>query len=97
MKTTILALSMIFSSSIAMAMPSHQLDIDVTPINDGAWVKLTQAGEPIVGASINNQFVTNDRGRVFVSVDSQRPKSVKFTAITLDGETVSTKAFISHQ
>ncbi|KXF81416.1 hypothetical protein [Enterovibrio coralii] len=94
MKTTIIALAMVFGASAAVAMPSHNLDLDVTPANGGAWVKLTQNGQPVSGASINDHFMTGDNGRVFVYVDSEPAKSIEFIAVTPDGEAASARALI---
>ncbi|MDD1782392.1 hypothetical protein LRP49_14565 [Enterovibrio sp. ZSDZ35] len=97
MKTTIIALAMVFGASAAVAMPSHNLDLDVTPANGGAWVKLTQNGQPVSGASVNDKFMTADNGRVFVYVDSEPARSVEIIAITPDGESATTRALIPRQ
>lgn len=96
MKTTLIALSMILGSTAAVAMPSG-LDIKVAPVDGGAWVKLTQNNMPVAGASINNGYVTNEDGRVFVHVSSEPATSAEFVAVAPDGETVSTFAFIPRQ
>ncbi|PKF51005.1 hypothetical protein [Enterovibrio nigricans] len=97
MKTTIIALVMVFGASAAVAMPSHDLNLDVTPANGGAWVKLTQNGQPVSGASINDQFMTAENGRVFVYVDSEPAKSIEIIATTPDGDFATTRAFIPRQ
>lgn len=97
MKKTMIALSLVLGSTAAVAMPSSNLDINVAPVDGGAWVKLTQNNMPVAGASINNGYVTNADGRVFVHVSSEPATSAEFVAVAPDGESVSKFAFIPRQ
>lgn len=96
MKNILLTLSLIFGSSIfaVNAMPSQDLDIQVMPRTQGAWVTVTQNGQPVSGATVNDKYMTSVGGRVFVFVNGESPRSAEFIAVTPEGETISTRAFI---
>ncbi len=99
MNKTLLALgtSLFLSASLASAMPSSNLEINVEPMDGGAWVKVTKEGQPLSGVKINGEYTTPESGRVFVRVHSESASSAEFVATTADNQKVSTHAFIPRQ
>lgn len=89
-------------SSIMIAFSSMSFaDISITDTQNGAWVTVTDGGQPSANAtvSIENQpqvrstFQTDDSGRVFVPLSLNHSRSVKYKAVTEDGNEYSRFAF----
>lgn len=97
MKKLIITSALILGFTAPLANASSGTNIDVWPISEGAWVTVTQHGMPVEGAMVNGQYTTSDNGRAFVYVNSEAATSEEFTAVTPDGEVVSTMALIPRQ
>lgn len=77
--------------------------ISVTDSNNGAWLTVTDKGQPAVNAmvsvenlpQIQSTFQTDSHGRVFVPLSLNRSTSVKYKAVTEDGQAFSRFAFHS--
>lgn len=78
-------------------------DIQVTDSENGAWIKVTENGKPAVNSviSVENQpqslssFNTDETGRVFIPLAMNHSSSVKFKAVTTDGNEYTRTAFHS--
>lgn len=96
--TCCFALGVLLSSTTVSALVNEDVILNVAPADSGAWVTVTDAmGDPIQGVIINDNFVTPPSGRVFVSVNNDGSGSFEFVAMTPDGHSASTKAFISRE
>jgi len=99
MKKKIIALSSVLLtiSSVSFA------GIRVADSHGGAWVTVTDDGQPAANAeiTIENQpqiqatFKTNENGRVFVPISTNHSTSVKYKAKTSDGNSFETVVFHS--
>ena len=90
MKRSIIALFTVIASSAVFA----SADINITPAKNGAWVEITKDGLPVESAVVNEDFITNENGRVFIYHMSEFSKSVGFSAVTPDGETLETEIYL---
>lgn len=89
-------------SSIMIAFSSISLaDISVSDTQSGAWVTVTENGQPAANATVSlknlphnrNTFQTNEKGRVFVPLSLNHSRSIKYVAVTEDGNKYSRYAF----
>ena len=87
---TIAFVSVLLASTFATAMPQ----IKATPFQDGSWVQVTQDGMPVANAIVNDNFLTDSTGRVYIR--NQRQSSiVGYSVVTPEGGMAETSAFIS--
>ncbi|UXI02450.1 hypothetical protein [Photobacterium sp. TY1-4] len=76
-------------------------DIQVTDTQNGAWVTVTDGGQPSANAVVSvvnqpqaqNSFRTDDSGRVFIPLSLNHSRSVKYSAVTESGNEYSRFAF----
>ncbi|MCG7587071.1 hypothetical protein [Photobacterium sp. OFAV2-7] len=89
-------------SSVLIAFSSMSFaDISISDTQNGAWVKVTDNGQPSANAvvSVENQsqvkgtYQTDDSGRVFIPLSLNSSKSVKYKAVTEDGNEFNRFAF----
>lgn len=78
-------------------------DIRVTDSPNGAWVKVTDNGQPVANATVSLEnypqvrqtFKTGESGRVFIPISVTNSRSIKFRAVTEEGMVYSRYAFHS--
>ena len=87
-KTTFIV-SVLLASTPALASP----EIQATSIQGGTWITVTQDGLPVPDVVVNNGFVTDDTGRVYINNLLEQSRSLTFSAITPDGEILETQIF----
>ncbi|MGR5062282.1 hypothetical protein [Photobacterium lutimaris] len=93
---TMIAATVLLSSPV-MA----DLNLDVTPQNEGAWVKVSENGAPASNVTITTNvpgtgsFTTDEHGRAYVTIASNRSGSVKFRAMDVEGNLAYKSALIS--
>lgn len=89
-------------SSVLIAFSSMSFaDISISDTQNGAWVKVTDNGQPSANAvvSVENQpqvkgtYQTDDSGRVFIPLSLNSSRSVKYKAVTEDGSEFNRFAF----
>jgi len=94
--------SNIVLSSVMIAFSSMSFaDISISDTQNGAWVKVTDNGQPSANAvvSIENQpqvrstYQTDDSGRVFIPLSLNSSRSIKYKAVTEDGNEFNRYAF----
>lgn len=89
-------------TSLMLAFSSTSFaDIRVTNTQNGAWVKVTDSGQPAANATVSlvnlpqvrQTYQTDENGRVFVPISLNNSRSIKFKAVTEEGNTYSRFAF----
>ncbi|QUJ69289.1 hypothetical protein KDD30_21195 (plasmid) [Photobacterium sp. GJ3] len=89
------------ATAVLLMSTSALADIRVTDTNNGAWVTVTENGQPAANASVSvanvpqqrKTFTTDERGRVFIPLQLNASRSVKFEATTENGQKSSRYAF----
>lgn len=97
MKKVSIALASLMMGFSAMSYA----DIQVTDTQNGAWVTVTDGGQPSVNAVVSvvnqpqasNTFRTDESGRVFIPLSLNHSRSVKYKAVTESGGEYSRFAF----
>ncbi|CZF82349.1 hypothetical protein GCE9029_03172 [Grimontia celer] len=90
-KTLATALLMLAASPVFAA----NTDITVVPVPGGAFVTVTQDGQPLEGTEVVTKpeifgaKVTDDQGRAFFSASPQITQRVEFSVTDTDGHKVS--------
>lgn len=94
----------IILAAMAIAFSSASLaDLRVSSMSNGAWVKVTENGQPAANATVSlvnvpqvrQTFQTSENGRVFLPISLNNSRSIKFKAVTEDGNVYSRFAFHS--
>ncbi|WP_084781411.1 hypothetical protein [Salinivibrio sp. SS2] len=80
MKAMTLAALITVTATPAMA----NLNVDVTPAQQGAWVEVSYNGEPVNGAtvttpSLSETRLTTENGRVFIPTTNNASSSITYT------------------
>ena len=92
--------TMIAATVLLSAPAMADLKLRVTPQNEGAWVKVSENGSPASNVQITTNvpgsgtFTTDEHGRAFVTVASNRSGSVKFRAMDQEGNLAYKMALI---
>lgn len=89
MRNTLLGLTVLFASSAALALP----EIRATVIKGGTWIEISEDGMPVEEALVNNGFVTDEHGRVFINNLVEHSQNLVFYAVTPDGDILETQVF----
>lgn len=89
-------------ATMAIAFSSASFaDIQVTSTQNGAWVKVTDNGQPAANAmvtienlpQVRKSFQTDENGRVYIPLSLNKSSSLKFKAVTEEGNVHSRFAF----
>lgn len=89
-------------ATMAIAFSSTSFaDLRVTNSQNGAWVKVTENGQPAVNATVSIEnfpqvsktFQTDEDGRVFIPLSLNNSRSLKYKAVTEEGNVHSRFAF----
>ncbi|EOD81429.1 hypothetical protein D515_04331 [Grimontia indica] len=97
MKKVLATLLLSLAASPAFAANT---EIKVTPVHGGAFVKVTQNGQPFEGAEVITSSdllgskLTDEYGRAFFSASPQITQRVEFSITDADGYTASQKRTI---
>ncbi|UTV28817.1 DUF4198 domain-containing protein [Photobacterium atrarenae] len=91
----VLAAATVTMSSAAFA------DIKISDRENGAWVTVTHEGAPAANATVSivnlpqvrQKYKTDENGRVFLPISVTNSRSVKFRAVTQEGNVYSKFAF----
>ena len=78
-------------------------DIRVADTHNGAWVTVTENGQPAANASVSvanvpqqkKSYTTDEKGRVFIPLTLENSRSIKYKAKTESGRESSRFAFHS--
>ncbi|KLV04578.1 MULTISPECIES: hypothetical protein [Photobacterium] len=97
------SLKVITASAVLIMSSSAMADIRVADTQNGAWVTVTENGQPAANASVSvanvpqqrKMYKTDENGRVFIPLSLQSSRSVKYKATTEDGKQSSRFAFHS--
>lgn len=91
-------------AAMAMTFSSVSLaDLRVSSMSHGAWVTVTEQGHPAANATVSlvnvpqvrQTFQTDENGRVFLPISINNSRSIKFKAVTEEGNVYSRFAFHS--
>ncbi|MEZ9524396.1 hypothetical protein [Enterovibrio norvegicus] len=91
-KTITAALVMLASSSAFAQVPSTELS--VTTVHGGAFVQVTQDGEPISGYDVSTSInvlgtkATDENGFVYFSLSPQQTQRIDFYVIDENGQKI---------
>ncbi|MCW8327657.1 hypothetical protein MD588_02460 [Photobacterium sp. SDRW27] len=96
-------LHFVLATAVLTFSATSSADIRVTDTQNGAWVKVTDNGQPAVNATVSLEnypqvgqtFQTGENGRVFIPISVNNSRSIKFKAVTQEGIVYSRFAFHS--
>ena len=98
-----LNLKVLTTAAVILMSSSAFADIRVADTHNGAWVTVTNNGQPAANASVSvanvpqqrKTYKTDENGRVFIPLTLENSRSIKYRATTKDGKTSSRFAFHS--
>ncbi|MGF1687220.1 DUF4198 domain-containing protein [Photobacterium japonica] len=98
-----LNLKVLTTAAVILMSSSAFADIRVADTHNGAWVTVTNNGQPAANASVSvanvpqqrQTYQTDENGRVFIPLTLENSRSIKYKATTKDGKTSSRFAFHS--
>ncbi|MGF1727132.1 hypothetical protein [Photobacterium nomapromontoriensis] len=91
------------TAAVILMSSSAIADIRVADTHNGAWVTVTENGQPAANASVSvanlpqqrKSYKTDEHGRVFIPLTLQNSRSIKYKATTESGKRSSRFAFHS--
>ncbi|MEJ2763818.1 hypothetical protein VV869_07530 [Photobacterium sp. MCCC 1A19761] len=90
------------AAAVAMSTSAFA-DIKISDRENGAWVTVTHQGAPAANATVSvvnlpqvrQKYQTDENGRVFLPISVTNSRSVKYRAVTQEGNVYSKFAFHS--
>ncbi|MEZ8093833.1 DUF4198 domain-containing protein [Photobacterium swingsii] len=97
------SLKVITATAVLLMSSSAFADIRVADTHNGAWVTITENGQPAANAKVSvanvpqqkESYTTDERGRVFIPLTLESSRSIKYHATTESGKKSSRFAFHS--
>ena len=97
------SLKVLTASAVILMSTSAIADIRVADTQNGAWVTVTENGQPAANAQVSianvpqqrQTYTTDDKGRVFIPLTLENSRSIKYKAKTESGRESSRYAFHS--
>ena len=98
-----LNLKVLTTAAVILMSSSAFADIRVADTHNGAWVTVTDNGQPAANATVSvanvpqqrGTYKTDENGRVFIPLTLENSRSIKYKATTEDGKKSSRFAFHS--
>lgn len=97
------SLKVMTATAAILLSTSALADIRVADTHNGAWVTVTENGQPAANASVSvanvpqqrKTYQTDEKGRVFIPLTIEQSRSIKYKAKTESGRESSRYAFHS--
>ncbi|KXI21687.1 transthyretin-like family protein [Photobacterium sanguinicancri] len=97
------SLRVMTATAVLLMSSSAFADIRVADTHNGAWVTITENGQPAANAKVSvanvpqqrESYTTDERGRVFIPLTLESSRSIKYKATTESGKKSSRFAFHS--
>ncbi|AJR06353.1 hypothetical protein C9J03_13380 [Photobacterium gaetbulicola] len=97
------SLKVLTATAVIVMSSSAFADIRVADTHNGAWVTVTENGQPAANATVSvanvpqqrQSYKTDENGRVFIPLTLENSRSIKYKATTEGGKQSSRFAFHS--